>query len=65
MASMIDTERFRGTTETGAIRAEIRQGFAQLRGELQALQTRMMQWFVGTAIAIVTAVFTLLKVMHP
>jgi chromosome segregation ATPase len=127
MASMIDTERFRGTaaaahrtggrggggvddihrrltavessvdavrTETGVIhsdvsaikaqiphlaikadlqevktalqevRTEVKADIAQLRGEFHAFQTRMIQWFVGTAIAVTTACFTLFKMMH-
>jgi hypothetical protein len=52
-------------TELQEVRIEIRTDIAQLRGEFHAFQTRMIQWFVGTAIALTTCCFTLLKLMHP
>lgn len=53
-------------TDVGAIKAEIphlatKAEVQQVRTDIAAFQAKMIQWFIGTAITMTTAIFALIK----
>jgi uncharacterized protein YoxC len=48
-----------------ATKADLQEGIAQLRTEFHAFQTRLIQWQIGTGLAVIAAFFAFIKLIRP